>query len=81
MQELRPGWVGNWARYWPEEERLEIDFRYSGKAPVTYSYSEFPPIKWAEMKEAKNHATFFAEQIRFAKKGDVSPLYPFKKVK
>jgi hypothetical protein len=56
----------HWARYYPEDRRVEIDFPPTKTNPngSTYSYANFPVEEWEAMKHAENAARFFAFRIR-----------------
>jgi len=71
-----------WARYFPDEQRLEIDFkRADGSFASTYEYQDFSSMDWERFVESDSKGQWFAYHVRNAKKPDGTPKYPARKIK
>jgi hypothetical protein len=71
-----------WARYFPEEERLEIDFKTStGSFASTYEYRSFQAMDWDLFVEADSKGKHFAYHIRGAKDSQGKPKFPATRIK
>ena len=85
MQEFEAKESSNikWARYFPDEQRLEVDFRnqITGAFTSTYEYRNFGPIEWEAFQAAESKGRHFAAAIRFAKNADGSLKYPYTRLK
>ena len=70
-----------WARYFPEEERLEIDFKKpDGSFASTYEYRDFKPMDWEAFIASDSRGTHFAHYIK-AKHVDGTPKFPCRRIK
>lgn len=85
MQEFEAKESSNirWARYFPNEQRLEIDFRNekTGLYTSTYEYRNFSSMDWDDFCAAESKGKHFAYKIRFAKGSDGKLKYPYERLK
>lgn len=72
-----------WARYFPDEQRLEVDFRNqtTGAYTATYEYQNFSAMDWDDFQAAESKGKHFAYKIRFAKGADGALKYPYTRLK
>lgn len=71
-----------WSRFFPEEERLEIDFKKpDGSYASTYEYSNFSSMDWDAFVESDSKGQHFAYRIKAAKNADGSLKFPAKRIK
>jgi hypothetical protein len=55
----------HWARYDPDKEQLEIDFKNNAGVKVsTYRYDGFKWEDWAAFKASESKGKYFAYKIR-----------------
>ncbi len=72
----------SWARFFPEEERLEIDFKKSdGTFASTYEYRSFGSMDWDRFVESDSKGQHFAYHIRNAKNADGTVKYPATRIR
>ncbi len=65
----------HWARFCPQTNRLEIDFKNAaGEKVSTYVYEGFTPEDWAKFIAAPSQGQHFAYHIRPNFKGVKLPL-------
>lgn len=71
-----------WARYFPEEMRLEIDFKtmVTGARTSTYEYRNFSPMDWDDFLAAESKGKHVAYKIRNAKDASGNVKFPATKV-
>jgi len=85
MQEFEAKESSNikWARYFPAQERLEIDFRNqtTGAYTSTYEYQHFSAMDWDEFVAAESKGKHFAYRIRYAKGANGELKFPYKRLK
>lgn len=85
MQEFEAKESSNikWARWYPDEERLEVDFRnqITGAFTSTYTYQNFSSMDWEAFQAAESKGKYFAAAIRYAKNADSSLKYPYTRLK
>jgi hypothetical protein len=64
-----------WARYDPDSQTLEIDFKNSkGAKASTYEYKYFPVAAWEAFQSAPSKGRYFATSIRPFYKGVKIPV-------
>lgn len=71
-----------WARYFPVERRLEIDFKgKDGKVNSTYEYQSFGPMDWEAFNAAESKGKHFAFNIRNKRDAQGDPAFPARRIK